>query len=402
MQKALLCATGLIACAPAHAQQVKLTPSAEVRLRYEHVDQDGIANQADAVTLRVRPGLTASWKSWSALVEGEGVVALADRYNDGTNGKTAYPLVVDPENIELNRAQLRYATKQGLALTAGRQRLAFADERFVGPAAWRQSEQTFDAVRFQLGKPLGLNADLAYSWNVRTVNGRNGAGARPQAIGGDNVFATLGYGMKAGTLSAFAYLVDQDRAAVQGYRLSSQTYGVRFAGKQALSTQVTLGYTASWARQSDWHRNPNRYTADYGLGELALTAHALSLIAGYEILGADKGVALTSVQTPLASFFKFNGWASKFSTTPPNGLHDFYGTAGYVWKKVGPLDAINLGATWHRFTSDRLRQHYGDELDLIAGVKRGNYALSARYAHYRADQFATDTDKAWLQLDWSL
>lgn len=403
MRYALCCAMGLLAAnGAAHAQNVKLTPTAEVRLRYEHVDQDGLPRDADAVTLRVRPGLTASWRGWSALAEGEGVVALAKGYNDGTNGRTQYPLVVDPENIELNRAQIRYAGKDGLALTAGRQRIAFADERFVGPAPWRQSEQTFDAVRFQMGKARGLSADIAYSWNVLTVNGRNGTGARPRAIGGDNVFALVNYGTKAGTLSGFAYLVDQDLAALQGFRLSSQTYGVRFAGKAPLTRDVSLGYVASWARQSDWHRNPNRYAADYWLGELSLTVRALNLAGGYEVLGADKGVALTSVQTPLASYFRFNGWAGKFGITPPNGLRDLYGTLGYGWKKVGPLDAINLGATWHRFDSDRLDQHYGDELDLIAGVKRGHYGLSARYAHYRADRFATDTDKFWLQLDWTL
>lgn len=402
MRRALLCATGLLAAGGAHAQDVKLTPTAEVRLRYEHVDQDGLPRDADAVTLRVRPGLAASWQGWSALVEGEGVVALARGYNDGTNGRTRYPLVVDPENIELNRAQLRYAGKDGLAFTAGRQRLNFVDDRFVGNAPWRQSEQTFDAVRVQYGKPLGLNLDLAYSWDVRTINGRGGTGARPVSVGGDNVFAVIGYGTRAGTLSGFAYLVDQDLAALQGYRLSSQTYGLRFAGRQALGKDLTLGYVASWARQNDWHRNPNRYVADYWLGELNLAAKALSLTAGYEVLGAGTGAALTSVQTPLASYFKFNGWAGKFGTTPPGGLRDLYGTLGYGWRKVGPLDAINLGATWHRFGSDRLAQHYGDELDLIAGVKRGHYALSARYAHYKADRFATDTDKFWLQLDWTL
>lgn len=402
MKSALLCATGLLAAGTAHAQAVKLTPTAEVRLRYEHVAQDGLPEDADAVTLRVRPGVVAGWRGWSALVEADAVVALATGYNDGFNGKTRYPLVGDPGNIELNRAQLRYAGKDGLAATAGRQRLNFADDRFVGTAPWRQSEQTYDAVRFQYGKPLGLNADIAYSWSVRTPNGRKGTGARPRSIGGDNVFAVLGYGTKAGTLSAFAYLVDQDEAALQGFRLSSQTYGVRFAGKQALAKGLALGYAASWARQSDWHRNPNRYTADYWLGELSLTAKALSVTAGYEVLGADKGVALTSVQTPLAALFKFNGWAGKFATTPANGLRDLYGTAGYAWKKVGPLDAINLGATYHRFHSDRLGQHYGNEIDLIAGAKRGRYAVSARYAHYKADRFATDTDKFWLQLDWSL
>ncbi|MFT2622013.1 hypothetical protein ACMWQU_26705, partial [Escherichia coli] len=81
----------------------------------------------------------------------------------------------------------------------------------------------------------------------------------------------------------------------------------------------SLGYSASWARQSNWHRNPNRYAASYWLGEATLGIKAFTATIGYEVLGADKGIALTSVQTPLASFFKFNGWASKFVTTPPNG-----------------------------------------------------------------------------------
>jgi len=401
MKRLIAGAAGLLACGGAQAQAVKLTPSVDARLRTEHVDQDGLPRDADAVTLRVRPGVTASLEGWSALIEGEGVVALADGYNDGTNGKTAYPLVVDPENLELNRAQIRYAAN-GAAFTAGRQRIALADERFVGPAAWRQSEQTFDALRVQLGTPKGFSTDVTWARGVRTINGRNGTGARPTAIGGDNLFALVNYGFKAGTLTGFAYLVDQDSAAVQGFRLSSQTYGVRFAGSAPIGKDLKLGYVASLARQSDWRRNPNDYAATYAIAEASLTAKAVTATAGYELLGADKGAALTSVQTPLASYFRFNGWAGKFGTTPPNGLRDLYGTLGHGWKKAGPFDAINLSATLHRFDSDRLSQHYGDELDLLASVKRGHYVLAARYAHYKADAFATDTDKFWLQLDWSL
>ena len=43
---------------------------------------------------------------------------------------------------------------------------------------------------------------------------------------------------------------------------------------------------------------------------------------GYEVLGADDGAALTSFQTPLATLHKFQGWADKFLTTPPNGIRE--------------------------------------------------------------------------------
>jgi len=387
-----------LAASGAQAQDIALKPLIDARLRYEHVDQDGVADGADAVTLRIRSGVQASTGPISALLEAEGTIPFTTNYNDGFNGR-ALPVVPDPGNIELNRAQLSYAGN-GMKLTAGRQVLDFADQRFVGPAAWRQNEQTFDAVRVQYGGPKGLSIDAAYSWSVRTVNGIQGTAARPQSIGGDNWFATVGYATPVGTLSGFAYLVDQDAAAVSGFRLSSQTYGVRFAGSRPLSKSVKLGYVASHARQSDYARNPNRYAANYWLGEGSLTGKVLAGTIGYEVLGADKGVALTSVQTPLASFFKFQGWDSKFTTTPPNGLRDAYATLGANWKGAGWVSGYGLGATWHRFDSDRLSLHYGDELDLIASAKVKRYAAAIRYAHYRADTFATDTDKLFVTLDW--
>ncbi len=49
----------------------------------------------------------------------------------GSHGAATRPLVADPQNIALYRAQLQYRTK-ALAVTAGRQRIALDDERFVG------------------------------------------------------------------------------------------------------------------------------------------------------------------------------------------------------------------------------------------------------------------------------
>ena len=403
MKRLLPLLAGLLLSCPAFAQDIRVTPLVDARLRYEHVDQDGFAQKADAVTLRVRPGVQLSHGGWSALVEGEATIAIVDHNNDGTNGRTAYPLVVDPRNAELNRAQLRYSGKHGFGVTAGRQLLELADQRFVGSSNFRQNQQTFDAMRVQWGGPKGFGVDLTYAWNDLTVNGIHGTGARQRAVSGDNVFALLNYRGKIGTATAFAYLVDQDEAAVQGYRLSSQTYGVRFAGSTPIGKQVKLGYVASWARQSNYHRNPNDYSADYWLGEASIAARALTATAGYEILGADKGVALTSVQTPLASFFKWQGWAGKFNPTPPEGIRDLYGSLGYAWRRAGPpVDTLGLSAAWHRFDSDRLDLHYGNELDLLASLRHGRTTFSARYARYRADAFATDTDKVWLSLDWAL
>ncbi|RYD68357.1 MAG: hypothetical protein EOP58_00850 [Sphingomonadales bacterium] len=85
-----------------------------------------------------------------------------------------------------------------------------------------------------------------------------------------------------------------------------------------------------------------------------------------------------------------------------DGLHDMYATLAHGWKRSGSLIAVTFSASFHRFSSDRLALHYGDELDLLASARIDRFLVSARFAHYRADKFATDTDKFWLQIDWSL
>ena len=385
--------------APALAQQVRAL--LDFRLRWENVDQDGFDREANVTTLRGRAGAELTSGNWSLLAEGEGTVAPIENYDSGLNGKTAYPLVADPENIELNRLQVQFRGLEKSLVTAGRQRINIEDQRFVGSSGWRQNEQTFDAVRFEYGDPRGFKADLAYSWSVRTIWGTDGNGVRQQAIGGHNVFATISHPTPVGTLSGFAFVVDQDEADVQGFRLSSQTYGVRLAGSRTLSKDAKLNYALSYAKQSDQHRNPNDYLADYWLADVGLELGSAKFGLGHERLGADGGIPLASFQTPLATLHKFQGWADKFLTTPPNGIRDWYSSAGYGWKKAAGLDAINATIVYHRFNSDRLSLHYGNEWDAMISAKKGRWTASAKAAAYDADEFATDTRKFWLQLEWA-
>jgi len=379
------------------AQDIVLSPLGEARLRYESVDQQDFAG-ADALTLRVRAGVAAKADRWSALIEGQGNLAIIDDYFSGLGGSPATPLIADPENIALSRAQLRYAAP-GVVITAGRQRLAFNDERFVGSVSFRQNSQSFDAVRAEIAPAQGVTAHIAYAWSVRTIWGIDGTGARPQAVSGDNLFGTLGVATPLGKLTAFAYLVDQDEPAVQDFQLSSQSYGARLEGRQRLGA-AKIAYQFSYARQSDWHRNPNRYAADYYLVDVGVDLGGPRVGAGYEVMGASDGAPLTSFQTPLATGFKFQGWADKFLVTPPDGVRDLYASAGWSWKAIGPLKAVTLQAVYHDYRSDRASRSYGHEIDLLAGATLGRSTASLRFARYRADGFAADTNKFWLQLDW--
>jgi Alginate export len=402
MKKTAIILAALCSSTPALADELTLKPLVDARLRYESVDQVPFAQNASAVTARVRAGIEAKTGVFAFLVEAEGTLAIVEDYNSGVNGLGAFPIVPDPENIELNRAQIQFTGLPKTVLTLGRQRINLDDQRFVGSVAWRQNEQTFDAARVEWSGIKDVKADITYAWSNRTIWGVDGFGARQQAIGGDNVFANLSYKHKYATLTGFAYLVDQDEALVQNFRLSSKTLGVRAVGAVPLSKAVKFSYAISYARQSDHHSNPNNYSADYFWGELGLEAKGFKLLGGLEQLGADSGVALTSFQTPLATLHKFNGWADKFLSTPANGLEDAYASLSYTKPKAGPFDSIGFSATYHDYRSDRLDQHYGTEINLQLTAKMKKYNFLLKYADYNAKAFATDTKKFWASVEWAL
>lgn len=400
MNKLCLCLMAGSLAAPASAETFSIKPLADLRLRYEGVDQAGFVKDANAITFRARTGAEFTSGPWKLLAEGEMTLAGLEHYDSGVNRRTTYPLVGDPENAEINRLQLQYSGIKKTLITVGRQRINLDDQRFVGAAAWRQNEQTFDAIRLEAGDAKGFKADVTYAWSVRTIWGRSAHTARQQAVAGENVFANLSHPTPFGALSGFAYIVDQDEAIVSLYRQSSRTIGGRLAAARKLSRSAKLTYALSYANQRGHGRNPNNYQADYKLAEAGVELAAAKFGVGYEVLGADDGRPFTNFQTPLATLHKFQGWADKFLTTPPNGVRDLYGSGGYGWKKAAGFDAINAVLVYHRFDSDRLSLHYGNEWNASLSAKKGKWTLTAKLADYQADRFATDTRKAWLQLEW--
>lgn len=403
MKKRLLLGTVLTAFAatPAFAKPVAigngitLTPSLDARLRYEGVDQDNALENGDALTVRLRPGLTLGTSSgFSVLVEGEGTLGLINDYNSTTNGKTGYSTVADPQNIDLNRAQVQYKSK-AFTLTAGRQRINLDDQRFVGSVAWRQNEQTFDAVRGEamLG-PVSL--DATYAWSQRTIFGID-AGPR-QAFSGDYIFLGAGTGLGPLKVKGFAYLLDYDAKEPVALN-STQTYGARATTAFKLGGKATLDLMASYAKQSDYKANPGNFSADYIAAEGKLGLGPVALTGGYELLGSDKGRAF---QTPMATLHKFNGWADMFLTTPAAGLEDIY--AGVSAKlPVKALPGLTATVVYHDFGSDVGGIDYGTEWDAQVGFKLlKQVGVLLKYADYNADAFSVDTRRFWIELDWAL
>lgn len=378
-----------------------IDPIIEGRLRWEHVDQPDLNLDADAVTMRMRAGAELKSGDFAVLAEGEGTLAILGDYNAfpfavprSAQRRAGYSVVPDPNNVELNRLQLAYR-KNGNAVTVGRQRINHDDQRWVGSVGWRQNEQTFDAVRGE-GKLGPVTLDTTYAWSQRTIFGED-AGPR-QAYDG-NLFLLNG-GVKAGPVQvkAFAYLLDFDDP-LQLVN-STKTFGLRAQTVLPVTPKVKIDLLGSYARQSDWKDSPRDYAVNYGYGEAGVTFSGLRLGGGYEVLGSNRGFSL---QTPLATLHKFNGWADVFLTTPAQGLRDAWGSAGYTFAKVKAVQGLNAQVIYHQFDSDKGDIEFGTEWDAQVAFKLGQVAILAKYANYRAaDARTTDTEKFWLQAEFAL
>jgi hypothetical protein len=365
-------------------------PIIDLRLRSENVDQDGMAKDADALTLRARLGFETG-KAWdtSFLAEGDLLWPWQSRYNSTVNGKTAYPVVADAETYEVNRLQVTNTSLADTTITLGRQRINLDDQRFVGNVGWRQNEQTYDGVRFVNKTVKNLTIDVTYLDQVNRVFGKDSPVGRYH---GDNYLANVAYQLPLGKLTGFAYLTDFDEAP----RDSARTLGARFTGEKPVQ-KVKVAWVLSWARQTERANNPLDFAQDFYTAELTGTFRQYSLGVGYEVMEGD---GVRGFSTPLATLHKFDGWADKFLTTPPNGLERRYVTLGYTTKGVGFLDTVTANAVYHQFESSRLGIDYGSEVDLQLQAKYQRFNLMLKYADYNADRFATDTRKYWVELDY--
>ena len=370
----------------------------DARLRYEAVSQDGLAKDAQALTLRTRLGYeTAAIHGFKLLAEAENVTALDERYNSQVNGKTTYPVVADPETTQLNRLQLSWsgpisAGGSGGA-TVGRQRLILDNARFVGNVGFRQTEQTFDAITLVYRPSPRLTLTYAYLDKVHRILGDGHAQGSWRS---DSHIAQLAARTAIGQVSVSAYLLDFANAPAQ----SSATYDIRLTGSRPVSPDLSITYEAQYARQSDYGNSPTDFTLDYLALGAGLKSKVSAVTLGVERLDGD---GRRGFQTPLATLHAFQGWADVFLTTPSNGVRDLALTAStnVTHSKAHP---VKLQAALHRFDTADGDAKLGDEMNLaISAPLTPKLSVELAAAAFNGDQPAfRDRTKLWLTLAYKL
>ncbi|OUS35143.1 hypothetical protein A9R00_12220 [Oleispira antarctica] len=357
---------------------------AEIRLRYEGVDQDNDLDNANATTARLRLGYeTASLAGFKALVEYDQIIALQDDYHSGSSFDPTNPdtsVVADGEIGEFNRAQISYSHEAAKAVL-GRQRIILDNARFVGNVGWRQNEQTYDAARVDLTAVENLSATYVYMNQINDIKAND--------VGVKNHLLNLGYKTQVGKVVTYAYLLEEDEDNQEG---TSDTFGLSFKGKAPVGDLEVL-YAVEYATQTAnaGTSGAKDFDAAYTFLEGGVKVSGISLLAGYENLGGDGDY---SFQTPLATKHAFNGWADVFLGTPANGLNDIYA------KAAGKVAGVKLVAVYHDFNSDKGGDDLGSEINLLAAKKfTENLTAGVKYANYSAGDDAygkVDTQKFWL------
>ncbi len=377
--------------------------SADLRVRYESFDQASRPRTGESLTGRLRLGYeTLAYNGFYAGLSGQISRNLSQPVrNDGINGRTDLPLIPDPSAEQLHEAYVGWIDRgaDGLArarVVAGRQRILYDNERWVGPSEFRQNAQSFDAVSAESQVAEAFSLRYAYLWKINRVLGNNPPNGRWQSD--SHLIGATTSLVPYGVTTAYANLLDLAPAP----QFSSATYGLRYDGKVTVGT-TDLTLEAEFARQTDYGLNPRDYGLTYSLikpGVVLGTYGTTTLSAAWEQL---RGNGLVAVQTPLATLHRHNGWADVFTVTPPRGLREFSVRWLQELPDLGPLKMPKLDVRFLDFASAGgagAGLHYGHEWDADLNVSLGGpFVMGVRAARYDADRFDTDTTKFWIYFE---
>ena len=357
------------------------------RYRYEFVDQNGFAKDANASTLRSRLNFQSqSYKNFGLFVELDDVSYLGnDNFNNFRNDKTTYPAVTDPDGTDFNQVYIDY-TNYETKFRLGRQRINFDNQRFIGGVAWRQNEQTFDAFTIENTSFDKTTINYNFQAKVHRIFGPDD-GSPAADIDSDSHLVNINTkGKPFGDLSFYAYFLDFETEPA----LSNKTIGLRYSHRFDVSS-VKIPLTIEFAQQDDYGDNPTSYSANYYVIETGVDLGRYKILIGDEVLEGTGKTGSASFQTPLATLHKFQGWADKILSTPNTGIDDKFLSISAAWGS-SKLDVI-----YHDLSAEKGSSDYGTEWDLSYTYKISkNYGLLLKAAFYEADEFATDTTKVWL------
>ena len=339
------------------------------RLRYENVDQDGlavapVANQelkdGEGLTLRSLVGWqTAPYNNFSFAGQLIGVTKFIDNFNDRKDNvtqidKAGYAVIVDPDHFDVNQLYVDWTGIKNTRFRLGRQQVNLDNVRFFGDIAFRQVMQVFDGASVLNKSIPDTEVFLAHFEQVTQVT--------TSQRDGDLEIANVKYRISPTEfLVGYAYFSNMDDLGFGNAWFganalnnngkpnltadqSNKILGLRLDGVHPFNPNLRALYTAEYAKQTDYANGDKRIDAHYYKIGGGVGIDAFNVRIDQELLSSNN--SLYAFQTPFGTNHLFQGWVDKFLVTPRQGIQDTFVTVTYQYAD------ILFFADYHVFKSD--------------------------------------------------
>ncbi|MGJ8619432.1 MAG: alginate export family protein [Methylophilaceae bacterium] len=334
--------------------------SANLKFRWENVNQDNPLDDANAYTLRTLVGYeTKPFHGFSINTQFYGLSPFNDDYNDAKKGdpitsRRSYSVIADPEDYDFHQVYLQWANATN-NVKFGRQQMFLDNWRYIGDVRFRQNWAVFNGLSYVNTSLAKTTVTLAHFEQIKQIT--------TKIEDGNFEIANIKYAITPATnLTGYGYFNDWDGTALKAK--SDKTFGLRLDGKSKVNDQWSVLYTAEYAKQDDYKDGnkdiDNHY---YRIGAGAGYGDWFLRVDQEKLSGNSDGKAF---QTQLGTNHLFQGWADLFLSTPDSGIEDTMIIAG------GKLLGAKLKAEYHFIDSDRkfntagggTGDKFGKELDL--------------------------------------
>jgi hypothetical protein len=262
--------------------------------------------------VRVRPSRMVSFQ-----------VQAQDAQVFGRNAKPDAPPFEDTLDLRMAFAEIGQAGRSPVVLRAGRQELAFGDQRLVGHVSWMNTARTFDAARVTLARAT-YRIDAFAGSVVAIRDGEFNRSGHGEWFHG--AYSTLPGVIPLASLEPYLFVRTVDallsEAGARG-TLRHATIGARLVGR--LPARFDYNIEAALQRGSLASDDVRAWAGHWVLGRTVVPARSVRVFGEYNVASGDTDPA--------------DGRRGTFDQLYPTP-HDKYGLADQIgWRNVHHLRA---------------------------------------------------------------
>lgn len=296
-------------------------------------------------------------------------------------------------SITLFTGWFKYNFTPKTSIKTGRQIFSYDDQRILAKRNWNDYQVTYDAILLQW-KNIGNKIDMAFSWNT------NNTKTSLLETTKFKLFSFLRYEKQVGNFN-FSSI-----AVVTGNTITDSTTNIYYRGTYGLYARYKSDKNS--ATLSGYYQNNlnniSENASAYCLSILLkreLLFNDSNITIGIDLLSGQDATKTGNYQTTNHRFdilygkrHGFYGYMDYYSTTPQQGLQDYY------CKFNSNIKKINFGVDYHYFrlassvykinTTNKLPENLGHEFDFTVKTDILKIVkLQAGYSFY----FVTNTLK---------